>query len=238
MWLFKLLAWFIGLFILWFIPWVFVFYTGLVVYFPYEADGKSRYVRATGPLLQRVNKELTWTPGNYIPANCRHALVAAEDMRFYEHNGVDLNSIEVAMKRNRRKGKIRWGGSTITQQLVKNAFLSRERSYFRKSREFVGALLLDLIMSKQDQITWYFNVVEFGPRLYGIHDAAQRFFKKKPQQLTLTQCVALVSILPDPKRSHKALLTGLVPNYLKKRQERTLRMIGDVRVNFKKSAQN
>ncbi len=231
---FKLLAWLLGLFILWFIPWVFVFYTGVVAYFPYEADGKSRYLRVTGPLLQKFYEKAAWTSTNNIPANCRHALVAAEDMRFYEHRGVDLDSIEKAMKRNRRRGKIRWGGSTITQQLIKNVFLSRDRSYLRKSREFVGALFLDLIMSKEAQITWYFNVVEFGPRIYGIHNASQRFFKKKPQNLTLSQCVALVSILPDPKRTYKSLITGAVPNYVQKRQDRTRRMIGDVRINVPK----
>jgi monofunctional glycosyltransferase len=229
--LLKLLVWLTGLFLLWFIPWVFVFYTGVVVYFPYEADGQTRYLRVTGPLLQKITAKAAWASAHSITRNCRYALVAAEDMRFYEHKGVDLNSIELAMKRNRKRGKIRWGGSTITQQLVKNVFLSRDRSYLRKSREFIGALFLDLIMSKEEQITWYFNVVEFGPHIYGIQDATQRFFKKKPQNLTLSQCVALVSILPDPKRTYKYLISGALPNYMQKRQERTRRMISNVRIN-------
>jgi monofunctional biosynthetic peptidoglycan transglycosylase len=223
----RFLIWaFLALAIVWFVPWVFVFYTGVVVYFPYEPGAKGRYVRATGPLVKMVYPDSTWVSGDEINRACRRALVAAEDAKFYEHHGIDLDSIETAMKRNQRRGRIRWGGSTITQQLVKNVFLSRTKSYVRKARESVGALLLDLVMSKHTQITWYLNVVEFGPNTYGIGAAARRYYKKKAKDLTLSQCVNLVSILPYPNKTYRALEGGNVPRHLQARRDKIMRLLG------------
>ncbi len=207
--------------ILWFVPWVFVLYFGGVIYFPYEADGSSRFVRITGPAIGFLNKD-NWAKEKDIPKSCRAALIAAEDTRFYEHAGVDFASIEMAMKRNERRGKIRWGGSTITQQLVKNVFLNRKRSYLRKAREATGAVFLDAIMRKDLQVTWYFNVVEFGPRLYGINAAAKHYFHKPPARLNLNECVMLVSLLPDPKKSHRAIEKRVLPRYLQARYNRII----------------
>lgn len=214
-------------FIVWFIPWVFVFYTGLLVYFPYDSNGTDRYTRVTGPLVKAFYKESDWTPGEEINRDCRAALIAAEDRNFYKHCGIDLDGIEYAFKKNQRRGKVRSGGSTITQQLVKNAFLSRERSYVRKTREAVGAVLLDRIMTKFDQVTWYFNIVEFGPRTYGIKQAAWKYFRKKPKDLNRSQCVKLVSILPYPKKTYRYLLSGSPPRYLQARQQRILQGVSD-----------
>lgn len=211
-----------ALLILWFIPWVPVFHLGAVIYFPYEARSSDRYIRATGPLLKTLELDDDWVSEKDIPKSCKRALIAAEDINFYDHWGVDIDSIEKAFKRNERRGKIRWGASTITQQLVKNVFLSRNRSYIRKAREIVGATLLDLTMSKNAQVTWYFNIVEFGPRTYGIGTAARRYFKRPASQLTPSQCVALVSILPDPNRTYTSL-TGKVPAYVQARRERIWR---------------
>jgi monofunctional biosynthetic peptidoglycan transglycosylase len=219
------LKYLIALVILWFVPWVFVYHAGLVVYFPYEPRSTERYMRATGPLLSWLGLDDDWVSD--IPRSCRTALVAAEDMNFYDHWGVDIDSIQKAMKRNERRGRIRWGASTITQQLVKNVFLSRKRSYIRKAREVVGAALLDLILNKDSQIKWYFNVVEFGPRTYGLGAAARRYFKKSASKLTPAQCVALVSVLPDPNRTYTSL-TGSVPGYVQARRDRIWRAMGRI----------
>lgn len=189
--------------VLWFIPWVFVLHLGVAAYFPYHPDG-SRFLRVTGPVVGALTGS-GWTKSENIPKSCKNALVAAEDGHFYTHRGVDPKGIKNAWQKNRKKGKIRAGGSTITQQTVKNIFLSRTRSYLRKSRELVGAILLDLTMSKDKQLTWYLNAVEFGPDLYGIENAALYYFKRKPEKLSFDQCVSLVSLLPDPKRSGPAL---------------------------------
>lgn len=207
-------------FILWFIPWVFAFYCGLVIYFPYEADGKSRYVRVTGPLPAAVGLDKSWTSNEDIPLVCKASVIGAEDSRFLEHSGIDTASIQQALERNSKRGKIKSGASTVTQQLVKNAFLHRDKSYIRKSREIVGALLLNLIMGKEKQLVWYLNIVEFGPRVYGIRAAAQYYFKKDPNRLNLTECASLVALLRDPIKSSKWLKAKTLPTYLAMRRDK------------------
>lgn len=203
-------------FIVWFTPWVLMLNVGVVAYRPYEANGIDRYYRLAGPVAQ-IFTNVGWTTGSHIPESCKHALVIAEDFDFYRHSGIDFKSIKAAMKRNKKKGKPVWGGSTITQQLVKNIFLSRDRTYLRKAREATGALMLDVAMAKNDQIVWYFNVVEFGPRIYGIGDAARYYFGREPQNLTAHQCMKLVSILPAPKRYHQLVKNGKTTPYLGRR---------------------
>jgi monofunctional biosynthetic peptidoglycan transglycosylase len=205
--------------ILWFIPWVFSFYLGLVVYFPYEADGKSRYVRATGPMPAALGLDHEWASGDEIPLVCRACVVAAEDGRFFEHNGIDTDSIKQAIEQNNKRGKIKFGASTVTQQLVKNVFLYRNKTYIRKAREIVGAVMLDFIMNKDKQLIWYLNVVEFGPQVYGIRAAAKYYFRKDVKRLTLPECASLVAIVRDPNRSGKWLKAKAIPDYLARRRD-------------------
>lgn len=202
--------------LMWFVPWVLMLNIGLVIYRPYEANGIDRFYRLAGPVPQLII-DTGWIDSAQIPSICKRALVASEDINFYEHLGIDPDSIEIALRRNEKRGKLKWGGSTITQQLVKNVFLSRDKTYLRKAREATGALLLDLAMNKDDQMTWYFNVVEFGPRIYGLKQASQHYFKRNPNQLSAQQCVQLVSILPAPKRYHRAIKNGRPTDYLLRR---------------------
>ncbi len=188
----------IGGAIAWFIPWVPVLHLGILAYFPYEKNGQERFLKVTGPVVGVFSDR--WVSRDSIPKACFSALVASEDTRFYDHAGVDFNSMLDSYKYNKGRKKVRRGGSTITQQLVKNAFLSRDRSYGRKVREVVGALFLDAIMSKNSQIAWYFNIVEFGPDTYGIQDAARFYFRKNAADLSASQCIALVSVLPSPTK--------------------------------------
>ncbi|MFI5318354.1 MAG: biosynthetic peptidoglycan transglycosylase [Myxococcota bacterium] len=181
--------------------------SGAVRTLAYEPNGRDRFVRVVGPLASREGGE-AWLAGADINPACRAALVAAEDFRFHRHLGVDRLALASALQRNLASRRIVWGGSTITQQLAKNAFLDREKSYLRKARELLGALLLDRIVSKRDQVTWYLNAAEFGPRVYGLEAAAQHYFGHAARELRLAQCVALFAILPDPIARHSALLSG------------------------------
>ncbi|MEI6805800.1 MAG: biosynthetic peptidoglycan transglycosylase [Myxococcaceae bacterium] len=190
---------FLTAFLAWFAPWVLVLQLGFVIYRPYEPNGEDRYWRVTGSWFE------SWTPSAQIPKTCKAALVYQEDRSFYQHYGFDLENIKRALQKNERRGKIRYGASTITQQLVKNLFLSRNKSYLRKVREMTGAVLLDATLSKQDQLAWYFNVVEFGPRIYGIKAAAKAYFGKKPENLNADECRTLVSALPSPVKRYRAL---------------------------------
>ncbi|MEI6789550.1 MAG: biosynthetic peptidoglycan transglycosylase, partial [Myxococcaceae bacterium] len=128
---------FLTLLLSWFIPWILVLKLGLVVYFPYEPNGQDRYWRVAGSWFS------DWTPSQQIPRSCKAALIAAEDNNFEDHYGIDPENIKKALQKNERRGKIRFGASTITQQLVKNLFLSRTKSYLRKAREITGAVLLN-----------------------------------------------------------------------------------------------
>ena len=196
----------VGIFFLWFFPWVLTFHTGFLVYFPYEPNGISRYSRSVGPLTSAWSQE--WIPSEKIPNVCKLAVVASEDTKFYQHHGLDLESLEQSYKVNKKRKKLARGGSTLTQQLVKNAFLSRDKTYLRKVRELVGAVLLDASLSKDHQLTWYLNIVEFGPRIYGLNAAAQHYFKKEASKLSKDDCVALAAILPAPNKWNKSLLRG------------------------------
>jgi membrane peptidoglycan carboxypeptidase len=115
-----------------------------------------------------------------------------------------------------------WGGSTLTQQLVKNLFLTREQTPLRKLRDTLGALWLDRLLDKEAQLTWYLNVAEFGPRTYGLAAAAQRAFAKPAHALDLAECLSLLARLPDPIRSDRELARGPVPARLVARQRATL----------------
>ncbi len=205
-------------FIGWFVPWVFLLKLGIVRYLAYEQSGHERYPRLVGPLAPYVSDHADWTPAEEMTADCRAVVITSEDLRFYSHYGVDPTTLRQALSRNWEQGKIVWGGSSISQQIVKNVFLNREKTFLRKSREAVGAVLLDRIMSKRAQLTWYLNIAEFGPRIYGIRSAARSYFNLTPRELSLSQCITLASMLPDPIRSHRVLLTGQHARRLIKRQ--------------------
>ena len=140
-----------------------------------------------------------WTPYRAIPAALKKAVVASEDANFFAHEGVDYEAIGEAIKTDWRKGKFVHGGSTITQQLAKNLFLTREKTVIRKVKEFVLARRMDDALSKSRILELYLNVVELGPMVYGVGHAAHYYFGKHPSALTVRECAFLASMLPGPK---------------------------------------
>ncbi|HEY5576783.1 MAG TPA: monofunctional biosynthetic peptidoglycan transglycosylase [Deferrimonas sp.] len=140
-----------------------------------------------------------WTPYRAIPAALKKAVVASEDANFYSHEGVDYEAIREAIKADWRKGKFVRGGSTITQQLAKNLFLSREKTLVRKVKEIVLARRMDDALSKSRILELYLNVVELGPMVYGVGHAAHYYFGTHPSALTVRECAFLASMLPGPK---------------------------------------
>ena len=140
-----------------------------------------------------------WTPYGAIPAALKKAVVASEDANFYTHEGVDYEAIGEAIKTDLKKGKFIRGGSTITQQVAKNLFLTREKTLIRKVKEIVLARRMDDALSKSRILELYLNVVELGPRVYGIGHASHYYFGKPPSALTVRECAFLASMLPGPK---------------------------------------
>lgn len=140
-----------------------------------------------------------WTPISAVPAALKKAVVAAEDANFYSHEGVDYEALKDALKEDIRKGKFVRGGSTITQQVAKNVFLSREKTLTRKIKEFVLARRIDDTLSKSRILELYLNVVELGPMVYGVGHAARYYFGKPASALSVRESAFLAAMLPGPK---------------------------------------
>jgi len=140
-----------------------------------------------------------WTPISAVPPSLKKAVIAAEDANFYAHEGVDYEAIREAIKTDLQKGKFVRGGSTITQQVAKNVFLSREKTISRKVKEFVLARRLDDALTKSRILELYLNAVELGPMVYGVGHASRYYFGKTPSDLTVRESAFLASMLPGPK---------------------------------------
>ncbi len=140
-----------------------------------------------------------WTPYDAIPSALKKAVVASEDAKFYAHEGVDYEAMKEAIRTDLKKGRFARGGSTITQQLAKNLFLSREKTLTRKAKEIVLAWRMEDALTKRRILELYLNVVELGPMVYGIGHASQYYFGKPPSALTVRECAFLASMLPGPK---------------------------------------
>lgn len=130
----------------------------------------------------------------YIPKMA----VAAEDANFYKHNGFDFDAIEKALRANKRRGKIVRGGSTITQQLAKNLWLSPKRSWMRKGLEAVLTARLELSLEKDRILELYLNVIEFGDGVFGIEAAARHYYGVGAAKLSPTQAATLIASIPQP----------------------------------------
>ncbi len=141
----------------------------------------------------------TWAEYDAIAKSAKQAAIVSEDSTFSQHNGFDFKGIEAARKKNEETGKMSAGGSTITQQLAKNLFLTSHRSYVRKGEEAVITLMLETFWDKQRILTAYLNVAEFGNGIYGIEAAAQHYFDKSAANLNRDESALLIAMLTNPK---------------------------------------
>lgn len=139
-----------------------------------------------------------YTKIDKIPQNLKNAVVAVEDKRFYKHSGVDLISIGRAIVANVKEGRIKEGGSTITQQLAKNLFLSGERTFERKFKEMILALEIESKYSKEEILEMYLNVVYFGSGAHGVQNASKVYFDKNVWELSLGECAMLAGLPQAP----------------------------------------
>ena len=142
-----------------------------------------------------------------VPALLQRALLLSEDAGFHQHCGLDLAEVAAAWAEREEEGRVR-GASTLTQQLVKNLFLSREKTYGRKVKEAALALLVDAAVPKERLLEIYLNIIEWGPRLHGLVPAARHYFGKRPGELTPKETAFLVCLIPNPVRYHQAHETG------------------------------
>jgi len=144
-----------------------------------------------------------------VPPLFVRTLLFGEDANFFGHRGVDLRELPVALARNLARGTLARGASTISQQLAKNLFLSREKTMGRKLEELALALLLDSSLGKERLLEIYLNVIEWGPGLYGLRPAARHYFGKEPANLTPKQMAFLVSLVPGPLKYQRSFAGGI-----------------------------
>jgi len=133
-----------------------------------------------------------------LPDHVASAFVAAEDARFFRHHGFDLHQIERSLAVDLREGRLLRGGSTISQQLVKNLFLGRQRTLARKFQEAVLTWRIEANLSKPRILEIYLNLIELGPGIYGVAAAARHWFGVEPRRLTLSQAAFLAGLTPAP----------------------------------------
>ncbi len=149
-----------------------------------------------------------FVPLDEVPALFVRALLISEDANFYAHRGIDLSAIPEALATNWRERGVMRGGSTITQQLAKNLFLSRQRSVTRKLQELVLALLLETTLGKRRILEIYLNIIEWGPDLYGLRPASRHYFGLEPGQLSPKQMVFLIALIPGPIKYQRSIAAG------------------------------
>jgi monofunctional biosynthetic peptidoglycan transglycosylase len=165
--------------------------------------GESAFMETRLEHLQEKDEKATlrhqWVNYNQISINIKQAVIAAEDAKFIDHEGFDWEGIEKAYEKNKRRKKIVAGGSTISQQLAKNLFLSNQRTPWRKAEETIITLMLETVLSKQRILEIYLNVIEWGNNVYGIEAASLRYFSSHAKDLNSFQSAKLASMIPNPK---------------------------------------
>ena len=140
-----------------------------------------------------------WVDYNRVSIQLKRAVIAAEDSRFLAHEGFDWEGIEKAVEKNLKKGRIVAGGSTISQQLAKNLFLSASRNPLRKIQEAVITVMIEAFWSKRRILEVYLNVIEWGNGIYGAEAAARRYYKTSAAKLNRDQAARLAAMVPNPR---------------------------------------
>ena len=175
---------------------------GSILTFRAVAPHHSAFMTARMTEFRREGRDISldyrWRAYPDISDNLKKALIASEDAAFAEHSGFDWNGIRNAIKRNEKSGKIKGGGSTISQQLAKNLFLSEWQSYIRKGEEAAITAMLEATTDKDRIFELYLNIIEWDYGVYGAEAAAQKFYGKPAANLSKQQAAALAARVPAP----------------------------------------
>jgi monofunctional biosynthetic peptidoglycan transglycosylase len=158
---------------------------------------RDREAQAAGRKPRRLQK---WVPLSRVSRHLIHGVVAAEDPKFFGHEGVDWAAVGDSLEKDIQKGRFARGGSTITQQLAKNLFFTTYKSPIRKLRELIVARWLEHDLTKARILELYLNVIEWGDGVYGCEAAAQRYYDKPAAELTETEAAGLAAMVPSPRR--------------------------------------
>lgn len=182
-----------------YVAWIFLH----VLWWNFFNPSNSAFMQDRLETLQEKNPKAKlrhqWVPYDKISLNLKRALVAAEDANFMEHAGFDWQAIQRAYEKNRKHGKVVAGGSTISQQLAKNLFLSPKRSAIRKLEEAFITLIIETVMSKERIFEIYLNIIEWGNGVFGCEAAAKHYFKTTAARLDAWEAAKLAAMVPNPR---------------------------------------
>ncbi len=188
----------LGLFLVWQL-WL----LGWVLFWGWFNPGETRFMeirlaelRQKAPQAQLKQQ---WVPYERISIHLKRAIIAAEDAKFVDHEGFDWEGIQKAMEKNQKRGRTVAGGSTISQQLAKNLFLTPNKSYFRKAEEAIITLMLENLWSKRRIFEVYLNVIEWGNGVFGAEAAARHYYATSAAQLGPEQAARLAGMVPNPR---------------------------------------
>jgi monofunctional biosynthetic peptidoglycan transglycosylase len=183
-------------------------YLGWIAWWKWNNPGETSFMAREEAALRQKNPKAglrhRWVPYERISIHLKRAVITSEDARFSEHEGVDWDAVEKAYETNLKRGRPAKGGSTITQQLAKNLFLSPERSYLRKGQELVITYMIEALWDKRRILEVYLNVVEWGEGIFGAEAAARHYYGVPASQLGAEQSARLAAYLPNPKRYGRA----------------------------------
>ncbi len=183
-------------------------YLGWVVWWRYFDPGETSFMALRLEQMREKNPKAElkqgWLPYQKISVQLKRAVVAAEDDKFIDHEGFDWEGIQKALEKNQKKGKVVAGGSTISQQLAKNLFLSGDKTPWRKAQEALITVWLELLWDKRRILEVYLNVVEWGEGVFGADAAARRYYAVGAGQLSAEQAARLAVMLPAPRKFEKA----------------------------------
>ena len=178
-------------------------------------QARMEQLRAKDP---KAKLQHLWVAYDRIAPSLKRAVVVAEDAKFSDHEGFDWEAIEKAREKNRQKGRIVAGGSTISQQLAKNLFLSAERSALRKGQEALITVMIEQVMSKRRILEIYLNMIEWGDGVFGAEAAARHYYGISAAALGAEQSARLAAIVPNPRFYDRNRNTG----YLARRTQTIL----------------
>ena len=206
--------------------WIF----GNVVWWIWFNPSTSAFMEDRLEVLQQKNPDAElrhqWVPYQRISVHLKRALIAAEDAKFLDHDGFDWEAIQKAYEKNLKKGKVVAGGSTISQQLAKNLFLSGRRTPWRKAEEALITLMIENVMSKRRIFEIYLNIIEWGNGVFGAQAAARYYYGTSAANLGPEQAARLAAMVPKPRFYDKVRDTPL----LERRTSIILYRMSDVQV--------
>jgi monofunctional biosynthetic peptidoglycan transglycosylase len=187
--------------------------------------GRDREPRIT---LRKTRPD-GWISVGDVSKTAVGAIIVSEDWAFYQHKGYDANQIKEAIKDDWEAGRLKRGASTITQQVVKNVFLEKDKNLWRKLKELMLAVRMEDTVGKRRILETYLNIAEWGEGLYGIGPAARHYFGKHPSQLTAKEGAFLAMLLPSPRRYSQSFRSRRLTDYARETVESILEKMEQAR---------